>query len=93
MAGRVKSLTVAVSVTILDAVVLRHYGFGVWRVLAGVIWIRLALLIMASIGVYSLIDIWAHTLSNPLESAQAGDAELSGAVKAMASDFVEGADV
>ena len=63
-----KRFSIAVSVTIFDAVVILHYGVVIWQVWSGILWIRGALLLLVCIVAISLADIWAHACCGPRRS-------------------------
>ena len=93
MEGRSKLVMLAIIITILDAMVFQHHGLTVWRVLSGTVWIRCALLLLASVWASSLIDIWAHALPGATDSRQTFGGNSSGAVVTIPGDLEEGADV
>lgn len=93
MGERLKGIPIAVSVTIFDTVVVRHYGVRIWHALAGVFWFRLMLELLASTGTYSRVDIWAHVLANPVCRHQKGEADLPRLNPPVPTDLLRGTDV
>ena len=53
-------LTIALLLTILDAVVVLRYGGAIWTAWSGVVWIRLRLLLLAALSATALADVWAQ---------------------------------
>ncbi len=62
MAERKAYLTIALLLTILDAVVILHYGGATWRGWSGVVWIRLRMLLLAALSATSLANVWAQAI-------------------------------
>lgn len=60
MEVRAKHFIIAVSLTILDAVVAVHYGGVIWRAWSGIIWIRMTLLLLAALWATTLLDLWTR---------------------------------
>jgi hypothetical protein len=60
MGERAGSLTIAVSLTVLDVVVAARYGAVIWRVWAEILWIRIGVLLLAYVWAGSLVRIWAQ---------------------------------
>jgi hypothetical protein len=58
MEVRAKHFVIAVSLTILDAVVAVHYGGLIWQVWSGIIWSRMTLLLLAALWATTLLDLW-----------------------------------
>ena len=63
MGERVKCLAPAALVTVLDAAVAMNYGGMVWKVLSGIIWTKLLLLLLASVWATTLLHVWFHACS------------------------------
>jgi hypothetical protein len=65
-------IVVAAAVTALDAVVFVYSALPVWRMVEATLWLKMALMLFGSVGVYSLIDVWANALagvpSSPMSS-------------------------
>jgi hypothetical protein len=74
-------IVLAVAVTVLDAVVFVHNGLLVWRVAEATLWPKMALTLLASVGMYSLIDIWVNAFagvpSTPTKSISRNSEEHS----------------
>lgn len=62
MAERKAYLTIALLLTILDAVVILHYGGATWTGWSGVVWIRLRMLLLAALSATSLANVWAQAI-------------------------------
>jgi len=60
MGKRTKHFAIAVSLTILDAVVAMQYGGVIWRTWSGILWSRMVLLLLAAVWATSLANIWAR---------------------------------
>jgi len=54
-----KRFAIVVIATILDISTVGYYGPGIWLACSGIPWIRFVLLVLASIGSFTLSDIWA----------------------------------
>jgi hypothetical protein len=59
VAERKAYLTIALLLTILDAVVVLRYGGAIW---SGVVWIRLRMLLLAALSATSLANVWAQAI-------------------------------
>lgn len=83
-------IVLAAAVTALDAVVFVQNGLPVWRVAEATLWLRMVVMLLASVGMYSLIDVWVSALavvpSSPTESILRNTDEHS-------EHLSEGADV
>jgi hypothetical protein len=90
---RIKSFTVAFFVTILDIAVIWHDGPILWQVWGGIPWIRIALLVLAGTGAFTLADIWSRTLSGSSKRLQLKEMDGSETVGSLRSEALEGADV
>ena len=62
MAERKMYLTIALLLTILDAVVVLRYGGAIWTGWSGVVWIRLRMLLLAALSATSLANVWAQAI-------------------------------
>ena len=62
MAERKTYLTIALLLTILEAVVVLRYGGATWTGWSGVVWIRLRMLLLAALSVTSLVNVWAQAI-------------------------------
>ncbi len=91
MEEQAKRFSIAVSVTILDAVVILHYGVVIWQVWSGIPWIRGALLLLVCIGAFSLADIWAHACCGPRRSMR--DRGVEPRIATVSRDLTGGGDV
>jgi hypothetical protein len=60
MEVRAKHFIIAVSLTILDALVVVHYGGVIWRAWSGIIWSRMTLLLLAALWTTTLLDLWTR---------------------------------
>jgi len=54
--------TIALLLTILDAVVVLRYGGAIWTAWSGVVWIRLRMLLLAALSATSLANVWAQAI-------------------------------
>jgi len=63
LANGTKHFTIALSLTALDAAVASYYGGVIWRAWSGIVWCRFLILLATALWVATLIDIWAHALS------------------------------
>jgi hypothetical protein len=54
--------TIALLLTILDAVVVLRYGGAIWTGWSGVVWIRLRMLLLAALSATSLANVWAQAI-------------------------------
>ena len=61
---RTKSFTIAASATILDVVVAARCGGVVWRTWSGVLWLRVALLLLAALWATSLATLWSSAYND-----------------------------
>lgn len=93
MGGRTRRLAVAVSLTVLDAVVAVHYGRVVWRAFAGIIWGRLLLLLLAALGATSLLNLWVRAYYDLQQLFRYRAAALSSCAEILPSELVEDRDV
>lgn len=55
-------LTIALLLTILDAVVVLRYGGAIWTTWSGVVWIRLRMPLLAALSATSLANVWAQAI-------------------------------
>jgi len=62
VAERKAYLTIALLLTILDAVVVLRYGGAIWTEWSGVVWIRLRLLLLAALSATALANVWAQAI-------------------------------
>ncbi len=62
MADRKTYFTIALLLTILDAVVVVRYGGSIWTAWSGVVWIRLRMLLLAALSATSLANVWAQAI-------------------------------
>ena len=62
MAERKTYLTIALLLTILEAVVVLRYGGAIWTAWSGVVWIRLRMLLLAALSATSLANVWAQAI-------------------------------
>ena len=60
MEVRAQHFIIAVSLTVLDAVVVVHCGGVIWRAWSGIIWSRMTLLLLAALWTTTLLDLWAR---------------------------------
>mgnify|MGYP001554821279 FL=1 len=93
MGGRTRRLAVAVSLTVLDAVVAVQYGGAVWRAFAGIIWGRLLLLLLAALGATSLLNLWVRAYYDLQQLFRYRDAALSSRTEMLPAELVEDRDV
>jgi hypothetical protein len=54
--------TIALLLTILDAVVVLRYGGAIWTAWSGEAWIRLRMLLLAALSAASLVNVWAQAI-------------------------------
>jgi len=90
---RTRGFTVSVLITILDGVVVSHYGPMIWQVWSAVPWIRMVLLLLAGGASFSLIQIWAHAFRNPCVTVRSEGVGLSASMSTLSGDGMEGEDV
>ncbi len=62
MVERKTYLTIALLLTILDAVVVLRYGGAIWTGWSGVVWIRLRMLLLAALSATALTNVWAQAI-------------------------------
>ena len=62
MAERKAYLTIALLLTILEAVVVLRYGGAIWTAWSGVVWIRLRMLLLAALSATSLANVWTQAI-------------------------------
>lgn len=62
MVERKTYLTIALLLTILDAVVVLRYGGAIWTTWSGVVWIRLRMPLLAALSATSLANVWAQAI-------------------------------
>ena len=62
MAERKAYLTIALLLTILDAVVVLRYGGAIWTAWSGVVWIRLRLLLLSALSATAIANVWAQAI-------------------------------
>ena len=88
-----KRLAIAVSLTILDAVVVVYYGGVVWRAFSAIIWSRLFVILLASLWATSLLNLWVRAYYDLRQMLQyRGTAPLSCA-EILPVELVEDRDV
>jgi hypothetical protein len=93
MGERVKCLAPAALVTVLDAAVVMNYGGVVWKVLSGIIWTKLLLLLLASVWATTLLHVWFHARSRLRHEIEAHPFAESLATKSLPAEFAEEIDV
>ena len=93
MGGRTRRLAVAVSLTVLDAVVALYYGGAVWRAFAGIIWGRLLLLLLAALGATSLLNLWVRAYYDLQQLFRKRTAPIPRSATIIPTELVEGRDV
>ena len=54
--------TIALLLTILDAVVVLRYGGAIWTAWSGVVWIRLRLLLLSALSATAIANVWAQAI-------------------------------
>ena len=62
MKGRKRYLIFAILLTILDAVVTVYYGVAIWKAWPGAIWDCGLLVLLASLGATSLVNVWVQAI-------------------------------
>jgi len=62
VAERKTYLTIALLLTILDAVVVLRYGETIWTGWSGVVWFRLRTLLLAALSTTSLANVWTQAI-------------------------------
>jgi hypothetical protein len=62
VAERKAYLTIALLLTVLDAVMVLRYGGAIWTGWSGVVWIRLRMLLLAALSATSLANVWAQAI-------------------------------
>ncbi len=62
MVERKTYFTVALLLTILDALVVLRYGGAIWTACSGVVWIRLRMLLLAELSATALANVWAQAI-------------------------------
>lgn len=62
MVERKTYLTIALLLTVLDAVVVLRYGGAIWTAWSGVVWIRLRMLLLAVLSATSLANVWTQAI-------------------------------
>ncbi len=77
MGERAKGLIIAVSLTILDAVVAAHYGGVIWQTWSGILWSRFLLVLLAALWAASLANVWAHAYYGLRQELREQGAELT----------------
>lgn len=60
MEERTKYSSIAVSLTLLDAVAALKYGGVIWRTWSEILWSRLLLFLLAAVWATSLANLWAR---------------------------------
>lgn len=61
MAGNFKRFSMAILMTLLDAVVTLRYGAEIWTAWSGIGWFRLVILALGTLLATSLANIWVQT--------------------------------
>ncbi len=62
MAERKAYLTIALLLTILEAVVVLRYGGAIWTAWSGFVWIRLRMLLLTALSATSLANVWTQAI-------------------------------
>jgi membrane protein implicated in regulation of membrane protease activity len=93
MGERVKCLAPAALVTVLDAAVAMNYGGMVWKVLSGIIWTKLLLLLLASVWATTLLHVWFHACSRLRHEIEAHPLVESIPTKGLSAELAEEIDV
>ena len=62
MKQRVRYLTIAVLLTVLDGTVTAYHGVAIWEAGSGDVWIRGLWVFLAALGATSLANIWAQAV-------------------------------
>ena len=90
MEQRKKDFTIVFALTIFDFVVSWQDGPVLWQAWGGVLWIRIGLLLLAGTGSFTLVDVWARTLSAAANSPALAQSDGK---DAPSNASLEGADV
>lgn len=65
MKGHTRYFMIAGFLTILNAAVIVYYGLATWKACSGDIWDRALLVLFASLGPTSLVNVWAWAVTGP----------------------------
>lgn len=84
----------AIAMTVLDLWVALHCVPPIWKVFGDLPWTRVAILIVASAGSFTLMDIWARTAALlSIGHPQEGLDEVDHPTASTATNLMEAADV
>ena len=75
--GRLRWFIVAVSQTVVDAVVARNDCGVIWQAWSGINWVRVTLLLLGAIWAGSLVDVWAQVFREMRRSKLPQAAEIT----------------
>jgi hypothetical protein len=56
-----KGIAIAFVMTALDIAVISYSGPAIWQAGGNIPWIRVGILLLAGVGSFTLVDIWART--------------------------------
>ena len=86
-------LVIAVLLTILDAVVAVYYGIAIWKAWPGDIWDRGLLVLLASLGATSLVNVWVQAILGSGASLGSRTIECGQGATPIPAEMRGGADV
>jgi hypothetical protein len=93
MEVRAKHFVIAVSLTVLDAVVAVHYGGVIWRTWSGIFWSKMLLLLLAALWATTLLDLWTRAYYDLRYAVRVRGMRLSPSLGAAPSDLRRESDV
>jgi hypothetical protein len=91
--GRARWFIVAVSLTVMDAVVAQNDCGMIWQAWSGILWIRAPLLLLGAIWVGSLADVWAQVFREMRRSKLPQAAEITPRMATAPIEFKGDGDV
>jgi hypothetical protein len=56
-----KGIAIAFFMTALDVAVISYSGPAIWQAWGNIPWMRMVTLLLAGVGSFTLVDIWART--------------------------------
>lgn len=90
---RTKCLAPAAFVTVLNAAVVMNYSGVVRKVLLGILWSKLLLLLMATVWATTLLHVWFHACSRLRQEIEGHPVVESLPAKGLPTEFAEEIDV
>jgi hypothetical protein len=93
VAQAMKGFAIAIFVTALDGAVISYYGPAIWQTWSNIPWIRVGILLLAGVGSFTLVDIWARTFDFRCIRAHKKAFGEAQQIAPATAELMEGADV